>query len=206
MQSFRQYLHEQMLTERFINLIGDDSDKEKYVDAVWDLLQYSYKDIGGIRGSGFRSPEDMMKNIPFWKVATSGGRVVAVSMYKDKGGRKVAAVGTDGSKEGKRKIIDMMGNEMERSFGEKSKGALGLMMKLIPWNVLEQYVMTPEQAAQAFNKDVTPVTDLDPNEIPADGVQTLQKYPQLKPYAYVRELAGKPAFKVAIGTPGIRIR
>lgn len=206
MISFRQYLNEQMLTERFVNLIGDDAGKEKYVDAVWDLLQYSYKDIGGIKGSGFNSPEDMIKNIPFWKVATSGGRVVAVSMYKDKGGRKVAAVGTDGSKEGKAKIVDMMGNELERSFGEKSKGALGLMMKLIPWSVLEYFVMTPEQAARAFNKDVTPITDLNPNDVPADGVQTLRKYPQLKPYAYVRELAGKPAFKVAIGTPGLRIR
>lgn len=99
-------IFEQTLTEKFINLIGekDIEKKREYADRVWDILQRSYAKIGGIKGSGFKSKEDMIKNIPFWKIMKSNGKVIAVKLYKDKNGRKSVAGGTDGSKEAKLKF------------------------------------------------------------------------------------------------------
>ena len=91
------------LNEGFVNLIHDDPKKSQYVDAVWDMLQTSYAKIGGIKGNGFQSKEAMM-SLPFWKVGTVKGKPVAVTIYKDKSGRKAVASGTDGSDEGKMRI------------------------------------------------------------------------------------------------------
>ena len=49
-------------------IVTDDADREKYAPAVWDLIQQSYAKIGGIKGKGFSSPDDMIMSIPFWKL------------------------------------------------------------------------------------------------------------------------------------------
>jgi len=154
-------LVEQIITERYVNLLPDDVDKKrKYMQQVWDVLQKSYAPIGGIKGGVFESPEDMLK-IPMWKLGVRDGRVRAVVMYKDKGGRKSVAVGTDGSDEGKWFIDDIYKNELERSYGEKSKAALGKMMKTFPWEVLEPYVVSPDRVAEMNPQDyVIPIKDV----------------------------------------------
>ena len=48
-------------------------EKEKYVDEVWDMLQTAYSSIGGIKGSGFESKEDMIKKI---ETQDGGGEIV----------------------------------------------------------------------------------------------------------------------------------
>lgn len=81
--SLRQFIE---LNERFVNIFSDEETKRKYASDVWDILQKSYADIGGIKGSGFKTIDDMVKNIPFWKLSVHDGVVDAVAMYKDKGG------------------------------------------------------------------------------------------------------------------------
>ena len=197
----------EFFAESFKNAIGpNDPLKTKYVDQVWSVLQGSYKAIGGIKGSGFESKESMIKNIPFWKMDICNGKVTAVTLYKDKGGRKSVAAGTDGSVRGKTKIVDMMKNELQRSFGEKSKGALGLMLKLYPEDVIEPFITKPAQAEKILKKTVTPVAKMNIEDIPTDGQTMIQKYPFVKKYAYLRDLAGKPTFKVMLGTPGMKIK
>jgi len=61
--SFNEYL----LSEAYINLIGDDAKKQNYVDAVWNMLQISYERIGGIHDYGFKDKQNMITNINFWK-------------------------------------------------------------------------------------------------------------------------------------------
>lgn len=194
------------LTEGFTNALPHDiTTKERWVDDVWNMLQTTYKSIGGIKGSGFSSKEDMIKNIPMWKMSTLKGKLVAVVMYKDKGGRKAVAAGTDGSRAGILKYKEMVKSEFERSFGEKSKAALNATMKMIPWERLENFTLTPAAAAKALGKKVTAIKDYK-GEIPEDGKLSLEKYPQLKEYAYIRQIAGTDTFKVAFGTPGLEIK
>jgi hypothetical protein len=201
----REMFGENNLNEGFTNAIGNDiTTKEQWVDQVWDMLQNSYKNIGGIKGTGFTTKEDMIKNIPMWKMATVKGKLVAVLMYKDKGGRKTVAGGTDGTPTGVKKYIDMVSAELKRSFGEKSKGALGVTMKTVPWETLENFTLSPEVVSKAIGWKVTPIKDYK-GELPDDAKLTLSKYPQLKKYAYIRPIAGSDVFKVAFGTPGLKI-
>ena len=199
------------LLERYINAVGFDDQalatKQKYKDAVWTILQQSYAAIGGIKGNGFSSPEEMIKKIPMWKIAIRDGQVRAVVLYKDKNGRKTVAVGTDGSQDGSDFVNDIFKNEITRSYGEKSKSALGKMMKLIPWNVLEPYVISPDRVIEMNPHDsVIPIVDIPEQDWPADACLTLSKYPMLKDYGYLRDIGGNMVFKIMIGSPGISIK
>jgi hypothetical protein len=203
-------LVEQIINERYVNAVGfTDSAraiKMKYRDEVWKILQQSYASIGGIKGAGFESPDAMVDSIPMWKIAVRDGRVRAVNMYKDKGGRKSVAIGTDGSPEGSAFVDDMFRNEIHRSYGEKSKAALGKMLKTIPWPVLKNYVISPDRVAEMMPEDrIIPLAEVDPKEWPADAAMTVGRFPHLKPYGYMRDLGGELVFKIMIGTPGKHI-
>jgi len=204
-------LIEQIILERYVNAVGFDNEaiqtKNKYKDAVWNMLQKSYAAIGGIKGSGFESPAAMVEKIPMWKIAIKDGRPVAVIMYKDKGGRKSVAVGTDGSDQGAGAVNDMFKNEITRSYGEKSKSALGKALKLIPWDVLKGHIVLPDRVAEMMPEDrVIPIKDVPKSEWPGDAQLTLKRFPQLIDYGYLRDIGGQMIFKVMLGTPGKTIK
>ena len=193
------------LNEGFVNLINDNPKKSDYIDAVWDMIQKSYAPIGGIKSRGFDSKESMMK-IPFWKIGTVNGKPVAVTFYKDKNGRKSVASGTDGSDDGKKRIVDMMKNELKRSYGEKSKASLGLMLNIVPPDVIKQFLIPPKEVAKLSGGDeIIPVKGYK-GELPKDAKMTLEKHPHLKDYGYLRDFGGTMMFKVMLGTPGKSIK
>jgi len=191
------------LSERFKNAVGDKDIelKRKYVDQVWDVLQKSYAEIGGIKGRGFSSKEDMIENIPMWKMAVQNEKVVAVIMYKDSNGRKSVAIGTDGSEKGKERAADMVKNDLKRSYGEKSKAALGLLLKLYPTDVIEPFIKPIPEVEKLLGYEVTPIAKVPKNEWPDDAKYTLNKFPYLIKYGYLRELGDELHFKIMLGTP-----
>jgi hypothetical protein len=170
------------------------------------MVQKSYASIGGIKSNGFQSKEAMMK-VPFWKVATVNGKVVAVAFYKDKGGRKIVASGTDGSADGKRRIIEICKNDLTRAYGEKSKAALGLALKITPPDVIKQFLLEPDDVLKmSKGKDkIIPVKGYR-GELPDDAKVTLKKHPFLIDYGYLRDFNGNMMFKVMMGTPGKTIK
>jgi hypothetical protein len=193
------------ITERFLNAIKNHDDeleiKEKYADQVWSILQDSYRAIGGIRGSGFNDKQDMIDNIPFWKLYVRNDLVKAVVMYKDKNGRKSVAVGTDGSDDAKAVIYKIMKEELSRSYGEKSKASLAVTLKSYPWVIIKHYLHTPNEAQAVLSDDVlTPLKSIKKSDWPEDAKKMIDKYPGLVDYGYIREIGGKPTFKVLIGT------
>lgn len=205
----------EILVERFINLIGDRDQERKhqYKQQVFDLLQRSYASIGGIKGSGFGSPDEMVQQIPFWKLATKNGKLVAVTLYKDKQGRKGVASGTDGTELGKQVLQSMVAAEPERSYSEKSKAALVVAMKSMSDSQQQRYLIKPDQVAKITGDPVLPVKDLpesdwpitDPDELASTNL-VLKRYPQLWHYGYFREIGGSHKFKVMMGTPDQSIR
>lgn len=202
MQGFKGYL-----AERYKNAIGDDPLKREYVDQVWDLLQSSYAAIGGIKGNGFGSKEDMIAKIPMWKMAVKDGKVEAAILYKDKGGRKSVAMGSTGSDWARTKIAEMLKAELTRSYGEKSKAALGSVLKQYPEEALKPFLHTPTQVQKVAKDDVIiPLTSVPEKDWPKDAQMTLSKYPYIKKYGYFREIGGNQVFKVMIGTPGKEIK
>jgi hypothetical protein len=205
--TLKKFISEQGLDERYVNAIGDrDIDlKNQYKKQVWDLLQSSYAKNGGLMGSGFQSMEIMVQKIPMWKMVINNGTVEAVVMYKDKGGRKSVAMGSTGSPYAKKAISNLFPAELQRSYGEKSKSALGALMKIVPWSVLEPYAKTPAQVKKVSKDTITSLKDFK-GTLPDDAKATLTKFPVLQPYGYFREIGGKLSFKVMIGTPGKTIK
>ena len=163
--------------ESYVN-ISDEESKRKYAQSVWDILQLSYESLGGIKGSGFESIENMISKIPFWKVIKSNNKVVACILYKDKNGRKLVALGSDGSKEGKRAIAKAIIEEVKtkRSWYEISKD----LLKFVERNIKDFY----ENYAIAFD-NLLGIVDGDSKKIDQ--------------FTYSREIGGEPLKKVAGG-------
>jgi hypothetical protein len=168
-----------LLTEAIDNYFTP-KEKEKYAEQVWNILQESYKEIGGLKGSGFNSVDDMIKNIPMWKIARRGDDVKAVMMYKDKGGRKRVAIGTDGTKEAKIMLAKMIQEEYRtgRAYGEVSDKSLAFIRKQFSEKEFESFAIPAEK-----------VQDILPNDeiIPVDK------------YLYKREIGGELHTKMMLG-------
>lgn len=151
----------ELLFESYQNIF-DEETKRKYANEVFELLQNAYSKIGGIKGSGFSSPEDMIQNIPFWKLFIYKGKVIACMMYKDKGGRKMVAIGSIRDKtnplydKSKEIVFTMMKDDVKtfRSYGEISGNVLKKYKSLIP-NFFEEFCVPAETVSKYFT-DIIP--------------------------------------------------
>lgn len=180
------------INETYKNLFSVE-DKEKWADDVWDMLNRSYRNVkGGLAGSGFMSKEDMIENIPFWKLTIRNGKLSSVGMYKDKGGRKRVASGSDGTEQGK---IDLMSSSIAdikqgRAFAEMSKAPLAIISKALDATkyAIPVEVLKSKMKGKKFK------------EVPKDDFEYL-KYPHLREFLYQREIGGEFHTKLAIGNP-----
>ena len=121
-------IYEELITERYINLI-DVTDRKKYGQLVWDMLQSAYKDIGGYKGAS--SIDELINSSNLWKLVRKNDKIVAVALYKDLKGRKSIGVATDGSAEGKQALLDMWADDLKlnRSWSEVSGKAEHIKLK-----------------------------------------------------------------------------
>ena len=192
-----------MLRESYRNLIGASSidDRKPWLDQAWNIIQSSYASIGGIKGSGFQSKEDLLTQIPFWKLYTRGDHLLAANFYKDKNGRKVVASASDGTLDGKRAIQDMLKSSLNIAYGERSGGSLGLMMKTIPWHILRHFLLTRQELEQLTGEKTYEVTPELKTRLTSGDQRLWNRFTQLHDYFYIRELGGELHMKVAIGTP-----
>ncbi len=188
------------LNEHVVNAPPKDiQTKIKYADQVWDMLQSSYKKIGGLKGNGFSSKEEMIESIPFWKMVRKNGKIIAVRMYKDKFGRKSVAGGTDGSREGLEAFRMLSDDDLDqnRAFAEVSGPVLAFIVKnnqnikskCIPYAKVEK--MFAEQ-----NEDIRRPQSNDPEML---------KHPELKDFFYQRFIGSSYHTKLMIGTVGVKM-
>lgn len=196
MRTFKEYL-----SERFINLLpGDEEKKQEHAAHVHGMLQAAYKDQGGIHGSGFNSPDDMVKKIPMWKLHRQGGKIRAASMYKDKEGRKRVAIATDGSDEGKKAAASMMVDDLRqgRSYGEVSGKSLSFMKKHAGEH-LRKHVKKYSEAEDILRKggdEIRPVPDDDPE---------VTRHPEYRDHFYQRRIGNEWHTKLMVGSHGKKI-
>jgi hypothetical protein len=97
-----------ILLERVYNAFTS-TDKMKYADQVWAVLQQAYSKLRGGFGTA-SSLEELIEKSGLWKVVVRDGKVSAVNIYKDQHGRKSIASGTDGTPQGKKDFM-MIKNE-----------------------------------------------------------------------------------------------
>ena len=185
-----------ILVERFVNLLGDDPEKDKYVDVVWDMITKSYARIGGIQGKGFSTKEDLINNIPFWKLVRKDGDIVAGAFYRDKAGRKRVAVATNGTDTGKVALASIMANDFDRAYFEVSDPSLGFMIKQVGLDFVQGYALSVEQAQQISGDELQAPPADDPHVV---------KYPSLANNFYQRDIGGHMHTKIMLGTAGNKI-
>ena len=185
----------EILTERYVNAFKTD-EKQKYAQIAWDMLQRSYESIGGIKGSGFESPESMVKSNYMFKIGMDSGTPVSVSVYKNKGGaRKMVALGTDGSMSGVDMARDTLKSMLKtgRAFGEFSGPVFGSVKKMIPPDVLTTMLVPANEVAGLLNKEIT----IGPGpDMKMQGTED-----PYAPYYYQREIGGELHTKIAYGDP-----
>jgi len=71
--------YHQLLVERIINLHTSE-EKMKYADKIWNMLQRSYKKIGGFKSAN--SAEELANDPGYWKVVRRGNHITALGVYK----------------------------------------------------------------------------------------------------------------------------
>lgn len=171
---------QRVLTERILNITSRE-DKEKYGEQVYQILQKSYAKIGGLKGSGFASVQDMINNIPFWKIVKKNGKIIVAHMYKDKEGRKMVACGSDLEKDSraitKRFLLDDI--LRERAYMEVSSYALDAIRGLLTDEEIKKYAIPAEKVKEIFpDKEVEVVSE----------------------YEYKRKIGGDNEIKMMFGT------
>jgi len=191
--------------EGYSNFVGKLSidDKRKWADRVWDMLQAAYDEIGGIKGSGFKNKEDMIANIPFWKIYHKGEKLIAAVMYKDLSGRKLVALGTDGSDRAKKILSDIFKASLKVSYGEKSGKVLNAVVKSVSYERLEPYLLDPIYVQKLLDKHIYPP---DPSLLNKTDLETYTKFPRLHKYFYMRDFGDKSYLKICLGTPHLIIK
>lgn len=104
------------LWEHYVTLFDSDADldkKEYYLDQVWDILTESYKAIGGM--ANVSEPEELLNDEYVWKLFTRNKKVLAVQLYKLKGGsRKLFLGGCLATPEGKEAFYKMAAEDVKR--------------------------------------------------------------------------------------------
>lgn len=176
----------QLLHETIINALPDDDTlKNKYKEEAYSILQDAYQSVGGLKGNGFESPDDMVENIPFWKLSIREGKVNAILMYKDKHGRKRVAMATDGSKKAKEDLAKMLIDEYKtkRAYAEISDNSLRFHKKILG-DELDTISIPSEDAMEILN-------DPEKTRIIDD-----------EPYEYLRLINGTWVTKRMVGNPG----
>jgi hypothetical protein len=84
-----------------------------YADAVYDMYQKSYAYIG----THIKSAKELVEKCPIWELCIHEGKPIAFAMSeKTDRGIKGVLSGTDGSKEGKRALIDNHYDKLTRPF------------------------------------------------------------------------------------------
>lgn len=175
----------EFLAETYKNLLSNDLElKEKYVDQVWDMLQAAYAPLGGIHGNGFKDKQDMIHNIPFWKLVVRGDHVTAVAMYKQKDGRKRVAIATDGSTASKSDLANLLKADLTtgRSYGEVSGPSLKFITRIFGESEMKKYF------------------------VPVDIVKKILWDDEIKPvddFTYARKIGGVWHEKVMIGNASL---
>ena len=190
----------ELLNERFFNAFSH-RDKVKYSQEIWDMLQRSYKPIGGIHGNGFKDIEDMIKSNHMFKVGLQHGKPVMVTVYKNKdGGRKKVAMGTDGSARGKEIAINSLSSELNtgRAYGEFSGPVFGAAKKLYPPEILTSFLVPATEVSEMIGKEISIGAGPD--------MKTMGENDPYSQFYYQRDLGGEMHTKVAYGDPKTKAR
>lgn len=152
--------------------------KEKYLDAVYAILDESYSKVEG--GLNFRNKRDLIENTSVWKLMYFADQLIGVVVYKAKFGLKLVALGlVKAYKEvAKKRLYRLLKNNLTRTWMEVSEGFEKFVLNI---SGIQSFVHTNNSAQVFTQKKIV--------EQCSDGMH------------YKREINGFIKTKLIIGTP-----
>lgn len=172
-----------MLLEHFVTLFDSEKDvqkKEEYLDQVWDILQDSYRAIGGI--ANISEPEELLDDEYIWKMVTKNKEVLAVQLYKTHGGgRKIFVGGCKATPQGKEAFYKLALEDVKRL----ERGAWAEVSGSMEGVYIFKLGATPIPAD--VSKEIL-------NDMGKDIVSTSSDG-----FHYTRKIGGKPYEKIMFG-------
>lgn len=177
--------------------------KESYATEVYGLLENAYRVCGGITlGSGFQNEEDMIENIPFWRLTFKNDQLISVVMFKErKCGYKMVAYAplSQIDSEIRSADIDYM---MDNSFAELSGALLVIVLKNLGSN-WKRYIQSAERTV--IVKGIESLSRFCfENEIPDNSKEMYERlskeWPELLSFCYLKKIGNEYKIKVIMGT------
>lgn len=165
--------YSEIINERYVNLTDFDQ-KREYAPRVLELIDLAYARIGG--HIGLKSVDQLLSDTGMWKLVRKNGIIILAVVYKENQGRKLVAVGHDGSKEAKDALKQIIAEDikMNRMWAEVS----GSMATFCLNNGLP--VVPNTNVGELLGKEI----------ISKDGE-----------YKYTRVIGGSPHEKIIVGYP-----
>ena len=167
------------LNEHYMNLWGDDEAKILYLDEVWELIDKSYRDIGGCS----KSKEELLEPQYLWKMVRRGSKITAVTIYKSNDLRKLVIAACDGTPRGKNDLYSIL----KEDISEVGRGVYG------------EYSGALEHLVNKFGANPTPV-DIAEKILNGMNKDIISKDPD--GFHYTRLINGIPRTKIMFGNYG----
>ncbi len=185
----------------------DDVESKKfYSTEVYRFLDKKYESIGGIdKGKGFKNANDMISNIPIWRLRIKKNRIVSVMMFKVKEyGKKMVAYACIDQLTPEEKKEDFT-YILDESYAELSDGLLVAMLKMFSKH-LHHYVLKAEHLMK--NKKIYSLSNNYYEKLISDSSKRLflrlkSQWPELLKFCYIRKIGNENKLKLMLGTPEI---
>ena len=184
------------LNEHFITAWNEDTDlKQKYFDQVINILETSYKSIGGL--VSLENNEEILKKNYIWKLVVRSDKVTACVLYKGVGdNRKIALAGTDGSTQGKNDLNMILKEDIKLL----NRGVWGELSGALEHTYVDKLggmvfpAVVSKEIMKLLGKQVEVQTKPFKDVVKGKGVE-------LQPDSrhYIRDIGGKPHRKAIVG-------
>ncbi|PNW26939.1 hypothetical protein [Formosa algae] len=186
-----------------VKVLGTKNQKEKtlYANTVYNLLEDAYSSCGGINlASGFKNADDMIKNIPVWRLTFNNNELISVMLFKVKSNKlKMVAYAplTNIDPVIRKSDLQFM---LNNSFAELSGKLLSITLKEIKSTWRAFVSKSPKQTLK--KGIITLSTYLKTKALPknSEGMYWKLKkdYPELLEYCYLRKIGNEFKLKILV--------
>lgn len=169
----------EIITEEYKTVVIDKTtDKTKFGDEVWSILDKSYAKLGGFKS--YDNKTHMFTEFGMWiLVFDEDENIIASIIFKNQHGNKLVGLGTDGQPQSKNELIHVLRKlRNQKNFWAEVSGPLEKL-----FNTLDIPLISNNYAKKLTGKEIL--------EHDEDG------------YHYVRYIAGQPTRKIIMGYPEI---
>ena len=179
----------------------NNKEKTQYANVVYNLLEDAYASCGGINlASGFKNADDMIMNIPVWRLTFKNNELISVMLFKVKSNKlKMVAYAPliDIDPVIRKSDLQFM---LNNSFAELSGKLLSITLKEIKSTWRGFVSRSPKQTLK--KEIITLSTYLNTKALPknSEGMYWKLKkdYPELLEYCYLRKIGNEFKLKILV--------